>query len=261
MPLNAVPLAFQRQGEGEPPLLILHGMFGSGRNWQTLARRWAAGRTVYTPDLRGHGASPHAAPLDYPHLAADVLALMDAQGIDVADLLGHSMGGKVAMWLALAAPERVRRLVVVDIAPAASAWDFGALVEILQALPLDRLTNRADADARLADRIESVALRQFLLQNLVYRDGGWAWRIDLALLHRAMPALMDFPVEEGAVFDRPVLFVAGGESQHLRPEHADVIARLFPDALRVEIPGAGHWPHRDDPERFQAVVQAFYAAA
>ncbi|MEN8261630.1 MAG: alpha/beta fold hydrolase [Pseudomonadota bacterium] len=239
-------------------MTILHGLFGSGRNWNVIARRLSEQARVWVPDLRNHGASPHSEPMTYPAMAADVRALLDEQGIERSDMIGHSMGGKAAMWLALTEPERVNKLVVVDIAPVRYAHSFRNIIRTLRRLPLDHVTGRADADGWLAQHIPELALRQFLLQNLIRRENRSLWRINLDGIERALPALMAFP-EAGRVrpFHGKVLFVAGGRSNYILPEHTVVIRRLFPHACIERLPDAGHWLHSEQPEQFMNVVQAF----
>lgn len=243
-----VDLARRRFGRG-PALAFLHGLFGSGRNWQSIARRFADRFTCLLPDLRNHGDSPWAEPMSYPAMAADVAAMLSAEGFERASLVGHSMGGKVAMLLALEAPQRVDRLVVVDIAPVRYTHSHRDLVERLLALDLSSITRRSEADAALEAAVPDPQLRAFLLQNLTVDEHGQArWRPNLELLHRAMPELTGFPaLPPQARYEGPALFVRGGESDYVRDEHYPVIARLFPAARVETIPGAGHWLHAERP--------------
>ena len=239
-------------------MTILHGLFGSGRNWNTVARRLAEQARVLVPDLRNHGASPHAATMTYPAMAADVRALLDRQGIERSDMIGHSMGGKAAMYLALTEPRRIDRLVVVDIAPVRYDHGFHGLIRILRQLPLEHVTGRAEADEWLAPQIFEPALRQFLLQNLVWRGDRYLWRINLDVIEQAMPDLMGFPDADGLrPFRGPVLFIAGERSSYVLPEHSIAIERLFPRAAIERLRGAGHWLHSEQPEQFLSIVQRF----
>jgi pimeloyl-ACP methyl ester carboxylesterase len=246
-----------------PPLLILHGLLGSGRNWRGVAEALSASRRVLAPDLPGHGDNTDALPLNMPGLAESVAALLEQENIPQADLLGHSLGGKAAMWLALTRPERVRRLVVVDIAPVAypeHQAGFAHLLDSLQSLNLEALPSRAEADARLAAAIQEASLRQFLLQNLIYRDGRYFWRVDLARLRAVLPELVDFPNAEGLPpFTGPTLFLGGARSAYLLPLHVPLIRKLFPRAKILHLADAGHWPHVEQPEAFLAAVQKFLA--
>ena len=162
--------------ERHPTLILLHGLLGSSSNWHSIARKLEANHHVIVPDLRNHGRSPHSDDVGYPSLAQDVADLMDEHGLDSAVLIGHSMGGKAAMWLALEQPERVAGLVVVDIAPVAYPNRFDAIYAALQAVDLNNLKQRDEADAILAGYLDGVALRQYLLQSLQQRDGVWSWR-------------------------------------------------------------------------------------
>lgn len=250
-------LHLQRLGAG-PPLLILHGLFGSGTNWRSIARTLGHRHEVFLPDARNHGASPHTADMDYVLLAQDVLALLDAHSLAQVDLIGHSMGGKTAMCLALSHPERIRALMVVDIAPGVSGSDHRPLIELLEALPLHAMQRRAEADEALAGDIDDPGLRAFLLQNLVSRDGHLAWRINLPAIHHALPALIDFPFPEpGRRFDSSALFLRGQLSDYVRDEHEPVISTLFPRARIETLANAGHWLHAEQPAAFAQAAQRF----
>lgn len=253
----SLDLAFQDYGEG-PPLVILHGLFGSGRNWTGIARRLAEAWHVYALDLRNHGDSPWAETMDYPAMAGDVSAFLDRQGLDRVALLGHSMGGKTAMALALAQPERIGSLTVVDIAPVAYSQTHQGYVEALQALDLGGITRRAEADAALQASIPEAGIRAFLLQNLVARDGGFAWRFNLAALGAGMAEISGFPEAPGqGAYDGRTFFLGGGLSDYITAEHQGAIARLFPRAAVETVAGAGHWVHAEAPERFLEALQAF----
>ena len=244
-----MPLALASTVTGEgPPALVLHGLFGSGTNWRTIARRLASRLECHLVDQRNHGRSPHARGMAYPALAADVLAYLDANRLDRAGFIGHSMGGKTAMTLALSAPERVRWLVVADIAPAPSPSDHRPILDALRALALDSLASRAEADAALARSVPDLGLRQFLLQNLVRGDGGLRWRIDLEAIAEALPDLTGFPpTAPGAVYEGPTLFLRGERSDYLTVRHESRIGALFPRASIDTIAGAGHWLHAEQP--------------
>ena len=259
----SVRLEAVEYGEG-PPLAILHGLFGSGRNWAGVAQRLAAHHRVIALDLRNHGASPWADTMEYAELAEDVRATLRAMGHRRFALLGHSMGGKAAMVLALAHGEEVERLVIVDIAPAAYTPHHLAYVRAMRALDLGAVTRRAEADARLASAVGDAAERGFLLQNLMFPSaaaGGEAhWRLNLAAIERAMPDLAGFPaLPAGAAYAGPALFVAGARSDYLRPEHEPEIRRLFPNARITRIADVGHWPHVEQPQAFLDIVEPFLA--
>ena len=253
-----VELNAARSGEG-PSAIVAHGLFGSARNWGSVARRLAVGRSVHALDMRNHGASPWTDEMSYPAMAEDLLRYIRTQGLSRPTLIGHSMGGKAAMAAALAAPHRIGRLIVVDIAPVRYRHGFASLVDALAGLDLDGLGRRSDADSRLAEAVPDAALRGFLLQNLVLRDGRYVWRLNLAAIAAAQQALRDFPdLPPSAAFDGPTLMLGGGASDYLRPDHAPAIGRYFPNAERRWIPGAGHWPHADRPDAFVAAVEDFF---
>lgn len=258
--MAAVALAHTATGAASaaPPLLILHGLFGSGRNWGGVARRLGAARRVLSLDLRNHGASPWAATMSYEEMAADCLALMDTEGFEAADLMGHSMGGKAAMTLALLHPARVARLVAVDIAPVAYRSVNSDYAEAMRDLDLGAVASRGDAEAALAPRIPDPAERAFLLQNLVRGAEGYAWRVNLPAILEAIDDIAGFPETlAGRRYDGPALFVAGGRSRYLRPEHEETVDVLFPRASVVRIADAGHWVHVDRPDAFVDKVTAF----
>src|SRR5438067_5071887 len=234
-----------------PPLAILHGLFGSGRNWASIAQRLAAHRRVVCFDLRNHGVSAWAGGMQYGELAEDVLAMLDERGCRRSALLGHSMGGKAAMLAALRDPEMVERVVVVDIAPVAYPVRHLAEVRAMRALELGAIQRRGEADRLLASAIPDAAERGFLLQNLLFEDGQARWRLNLEAIERAMPVLAGFPaVPDEAIYLGPALFVGGARSDYLLPEHEPAIRRLFPEAQIARVENAGHWVHAEQPAAF-----------
>jgi pimeloyl-ACP methyl ester carboxylesterase len=254
-----VELAHTSHGSSGPPLVILHGLLGSARNWNRIARQLALTHRVFALDLRNHGASPWADPMTYAQMALDVCAFLDRQELPAASLIGHSMGGKVAMRLALGHGQRVLRLVVVDIAPVTYRRDFHEYLAAMQRLDLAALGRRAEADAALARDIDDAGVRGFLLQNLVSAEGKLAWRVPLAALADAMPELMGFPHAPDKRYDGPALFLSGGRSRYVRQEHHEEILRLFPQARFAVIEDAGHWVQAEAPESFLELVQDFLA--
>ncbi|MCS6854318.1 MAG: alpha/beta fold hydrolase [Elioraea sp.] len=259
--MTRVRLHTIESGEG-PPVVVLHGLFGSARNWGSIARRLAAGgRRVIAADLRNHGDSPHEAHMDYAAMADDVAGLIEELAAGRAAVLGHSMGGKVAMVLALTRPALVDRLVVVDIAPVAYRTTSGACASGLRALPLRPGMRRVEADALLSATVPDAAERAFLLQNLVFDDGGAPrWKPNLAAIEEAMPLIASFPeFPRHARFDGPVLVVRGERSGYVRPDHFEATLALFPRAVFVTVPGAGHWVQAEAPEAFLRAVEPFLA--
>ena len=256
-----VPLAAVEYGEG-PPLAILHGLFGSGRNWASIAQRLAAHHRVLALDLRNHGGSPWTDTMDYEEMADDVRATLHARGYRRYALLGHSMGGKAAMVAALLHGAEVERLAVVDIAPVNYPPHHLALVRAMRELDLDGINRRSEAEAGLAPSIPNPTERAFLVQNLVFEDGRARWRLNLAAIEQAMPRLGEFPdLPPTAVYDGPALFIAGGQSDYLRPGHEPAIRRRFPRAEIARIDNAGHWLHAEEPQAFLAIVERFLAGS
>jgi len=253
-------------GDG-PPLLILHGLFGAGRNWSSIAKPLSGqGWRVLTPDLRNHGASPWDAAMDYPTMADDLRTLLDDEANGhPAVVIGHSMGGKVAMRLALEDPERVRALVPVDVAPVTypPGRSIEACAQAMMSVPLDAVRRRADADASMAETIRDGPVRAFLLQNLDLPgpEGGTArWRLNLNALTDSLPTLTGWPEPPpGARYDGPVLALSGGASDYVRAEHHATIRALFPTVRFEVITGAGHWVHAEHPKATLAALEVFLA--
>lgn len=236
-----------------PPLLIAHGLFGSARNWNVIAKRLSDRGPVRVVDMRNHGESPWDNTHDYNALADD-LAGATEPGWDV---LGHSMGGKAAMVLALGQPDRVRRLVVADIAPVVYDHSHAHLVEAMQALDLSGIETRRDADAALAEDVDTKAVRSFLLQSLDVQEKCWLLNLDV--LGREMDGIAGWPQPEGR-FEAETLFLSGGESDYVTKDMHDAIRALFPKARFAAIPEADHWLHASRPREFVASVRTFLDA-
>ncbi|MVN79160.1 alpha/beta fold hydrolase [Hymenobacter sp. HMF4947] len=252
--------------QGDPtarPLVILHGLFGTLDNWQTLARRWAdeAGLRVISVDLRNHGRSFHSPAHSYALMAQDVLALFDHLALDPTrlTLMGHSMGGKVSMQLALTHPARLAQLIVVDIAPRFSNMEHqDDIVAGLQAVDLTTIQNRQQAEAALAQHIPQLGVRQFLLKNLYRReDNSFAWRINLPVL-TANLALVGEKIGAAQPFHKPTLFIRGGKSDYITADDKlHGIPALFPNSQVATVPDAGHWVHAEKPDEIFGLVQNF----
>ncbi|MDD2760469.1 MAG: alpha/beta fold hydrolase [Methylomonas sp.] len=257
--MMAVELVFESYGEEcAKPLIILHGFLASSRNWRTVAKRLAEKQQVYVLDMRNHGASPHHEVMDYPVMADDVIRFMDGLGLHKAHILGHSMGGKVAMCIALTRPERIESLMVADIAPVAYTHSFDVMIQALKQLPLDKLNNRKQAEQFLADAIPDIGFRQFLLQNLQLKDSAYYWRVNLDFIQRNANHIVGFPAVFKQAFREKALFIAGQHSAYITPES---VAGLFPDAEIVEIPGAGHWLYVEAPDAFCQIVSDWMTCA
>ena len=243
-------------GTGKPPMIVLHGMLGSSRNWQTTGRDLAAHYHVFALDARNHGKSPHAPEMNYGVLADDIIGWMDGQGVAKAVLVGHSMGGKAAMLLACRHPERVERLVVVDIAPKDYYWgahrgEFAAMNE----LDLTSLQSRQEAEMRFEARVPSLGMRKFLTTNLERDDNGnWRWTVNLPVLTEALPVMEKNCLQPGDRFEGPTLFIAGGRSQYVQEGDHAVIRQHFPAAQIEVIADSGHNPHMDRREEFVRLV-------
>lgn len=245
-------------GDGREPLVFLHGLFGQGRNFSRIAKSVGDLATSVLPDLPNHGSSPWTVEFDYDE-QADLVADWLSRRVDSpVSLVGHSMGGKVAMRVALRHPHLISKAMVVDISPAPNdAVDqFRQLVGAMARFPLERVTSRTEAEQLLADDVPDLGVRRFLLQNLRLKDGAWCWAANLDLLGDSLPLILGWPPIT-ATYDGPVVWVNGAESQYVQPEHAAPMRALFPRTLQVSIKGAGHWVHADQPERFVAVLRRF----
>jgi pimeloyl-ACP methyl ester carboxylesterase len=249
-------LHFKQLGHGEP-LVLLHGLFGSGDNWFGVAPKLAEKFHVFAPDLRNHGHSPHHAEMDYPLMAADVEKFFAAQKIENACVIGHSMGGKVAMRFALDFPARVKKLVVVDMAPRAYKRSHDHIFDALLALDLASFQVRRQIEEALAAKIPSLNLRRFLLKNLG-RDGRgkFAWKMNLRGVAENYSRLGEVLSLQNH-FDKPALFIRGGKSDYINAADEIEIRRLFPAAQIETVAAAGHWLHADAPEEFVRLVLDF----
>jgi pimeloyl-ACP methyl ester carboxylesterase len=270
-------LAARTVGDAGPHVVFVHGLFGQGKNWTTIAKGLSENHRVTLIDLPNHGHSPWTDRVDYEDMAGLLAAELELLGEPVT-LVGHSMGGKVSMALALRRPELLRALVVVDIAPSVypvsggrtddpdeEASPFAAYIAAMRALDLDTLERRQDADDALRSAVPSRMVRGFLLQSLVREgtgtDGGWRWRLNLELLERDLEGLRGFPEQPaGAHFDGPVLWIAGANSTYVLPEDRPRMEELFPATRLVRVKNAGHWVHSEQPEIFVETLRRFLAA-
>lgn len=249
-------LHFKQLGHGEP-LVLLHGLFGQSDNWFGVAPKLAEKFHVFIPDLRNHGHSPHHAEMDYPLMAADVEKFFAAQKIESAHVIGHSMGGKVAMQFALDFPERVKKLVVVDMAPRAYQRKHDHIFQALLALDLASFQTRSEIEIALAPKIPSLNLRRFLLKNLGRDEQGkFFWKMNLRGVSENYSRLGEV-LSPKHRFERPALFIRGGKSDYVNATDEVDIRRLFPLAEIQTIPAADHWVHADAPEEFVRLVLDF----
>jgi esterase len=250
-------LHFSTLGSGKP-LVVLHGLFGSGKNWQSQARQFANQFKVFTVDLRNHGQSFHADEMNYSIMAEDVAQLLYRLELSACDILGHSMGGKVAMTLALQNPDLVARLIVADIAPVTYFHHYDDLIDPLLALSLETIDSRAQADQLLRQNIPEDQLRAFLLQNLVRESTGWRWRVNWSVIQRDMEWLTGFgDLPQDWRIDLPVLFIRGANSDYVSETEIAVIEQHFSNYRLETIEDAGHWLHAEQPESFNRLVLEF----
>ena len=238
-----------------PPLLIAHGLFGSARNWGVIAKRLSDLRQVLTVDMRNHGESPWTTTHSYADMAGDLAEVIAAHG-GKADVLGHSMGGKASMTLALSHPDMVNKLIVADIAPVAYSHSQVRLIDAMRGLDLAGITARSQADARLAETVEEAGVRAFLLQSLDLKSDPARWRLNLDTLEMEMAKIVGWQ-EVAGQFTGPTLFLSGAGSDYVKPDYRAVMKELFPAARFAKIPGAGHWLHAEKPREFEAAVAAF----
>lgn len=255
--MQTVELAERALGGAEdaPALVLLHGLLGSSRNWQTAGKQLAESFRVIALDLRNHGGSPHDRHMDYPSMAADVLTWMDHSGLERMHLLGHSMGGKVAMYLACRYPERIQSLTVVDIAPRAYPPRWEREFAAMRRMPVHQFTKRQEAEEWLEKDISDWAFRKFLVSNLERDpDGGFRWIVNLGILESALPNLFRQIPEPGQGYDGPVLFLRGSQSKFVSDADLPMIEGFFPQAKLVTVEGAGHNVHFDQTERFVSIV-------
>ncbi len=255
-PLELYCLDSGADDSGELPLIIIHGLLGSADNWRSHIRAWRQKRRVIAVDLRNHGRSPHADGMSYAAMSDDVLALMDRLHLDRAHVLGHSMGGKVAMSLARLAPERVASLLVADIAPVAYSHGhdeiFAAMREVQDGRPVDR----READALLARHIDSRAVRLFLATNLQRGEEQLTLRVGLDQIIDGYPDIIAPPAGEAA-YNGPCMVLRGADSDYVQDAMLPTLREMLPRARIITLKDAGHWLHADQPDAFSQAVETF----
>ena len=251
-----VALNFQETGNG-PPVAILHGLFGSLRNWRSIGAELSDQYRVVSIDLRNHGDSPHIGSMSYSAMAADVAMLLRRLSIGDASIIGHSMGGKVAMTLALSEPQLVNRLVVVDIAPNGYANEYTDVIDSIDRLDLNQIRRRSDASAALVDGIPNEEIRSFILQNLVFAAGSQPfWKINIEGIKHAIDDLVGpIPYTRSSSFRGQTHFLRGALSDRVQEQHRETIGTLFANSHITSITGAGHWPHVQARSEFLAHVR------
>ena len=249
-------LYFRESGNG-PALIILHGLLGTGTNWNRFSKALGDAFHIFALDLRNHGRSFHDPEMNYRVMADDIVRFMDQQGLSEARILGHSMGGKAGMELALTYPERLSSLIVVDIAPVTYPDSHGDILRAMSSLELDAIKSRADADRLL--KVDDDQLRGFILTNLSRDDDGYKWRINLDALVSGLTEILSFPQHEQS-YKGKVRFIAGERSHYIDDAYLPEIKRLFPGSDLVTIPGSGHWPHIDAAEQLESIAREFLCA-
>lgn len=239
-----------------PPLLIVHGLYGSARNWGVIAKRLSDERQVISVDMRNHGESPRFDTQTYADMAGDLAKVIRAHG-GRADVLGHSMGGKASMILALNHPELVNRLIVADIAPVGYTHSQVQFIDAMRDVDLALVEKRSDADAQLSHTVADAGIRAFLLQSLDVK--ARQWRLNLDVLEAEMSKIVGFPEVTGT-FGGAAFFLSGATSDYVLPEHRTTIKSLFPASRFAKLPKAGHWLHAEKPREFEAAIRAFLNA-
>ncbi len=254
--MPALPLSTSDLGDGTP-ILILHGLFGRKRNWQAIQKRLADDARIISADMRNHGDSPWDDDMSYTAMADDLAGLIQDIDAGPAVVVGHSMGGKAAMTLALGNPDLLKGLMVIDIAPVPYEHSYQPYIDAMRRVPLRDLERRAQAEQYLAEAIADPGVRAFLLQNLGQDDDGLKWQVNLDAIERGLPVILDFPADSGDPYEGPALFLRGGNSDFVEDAHVPLIENLFPMAEHADIPGAGHWVHAEKPEEVIRAIRGF----
>jgi esterase len=249
-------LFYKTEGQGQP-LIILHGLFGSADNWLTLAKRFGKYRKVYLLDQRNHGSSPHDADFSYAAMVNDLKQFLMIHDIFKPDILGHSMGGKVAMGFAVKYPDLVNKLMVIDIAPKTYPIRHDVILEGLKAIDIARVTKRQEADDELAEYVEDIGIRQFLLKNLKRSTtGGYEWKMNLEVIYDNIANVGEGLGAEDQ-FSHETLFVRGSLSSYILDEDLVEIKKYFPKSNLITIQGASHWVHAEKPAELSTVIEDF----
>ena len=249
-------LNYTQQGSG-PDIILIHGLFGSLENLNMVAKDLRENYTVTSVDVRNHGSSFHENSMSYPELAQDIVNVMEHLAIENAHFLGHSMGGKIAMYCALSFPEKVNKLIVADIAPVAYPPHHNQIIEGLKSIDLSQASNRKEADSQLSAYVNEVGVRQFLLRNLANTDGKLSFKCSVEFISQCYPQIM-IGFDSGT-FDGETLFIKGGKSNYILPEHKDQIMARFPQSKAKIIQDAGHWLHAEKTVIFNKIIEKFLA--
>lgn len=253
---NKMELNYKKLGEGQA-LIILHGVFGSLDNWMTLGKRFSENFQVWLVDQRNHGHSPHSEEMSYPIMAEDLKNFITAHHIENAVVLGHSMGGKVAMEFALKYADKISKLIIADISPNSQSNNFDGIIKGLKAVEPESIEDRKEAEAKMSEYVKEKAVRQFLLKNLHRKeDDSYEWRFNLQKIAAEMDQISSWKIGNGS-FEKPVLFLKGEKSDYIKKEDEERIKELFPYAEIQSIPSAAHWLHAENPDDFYKEVISF----
>ncbi len=256
--LKMISLNFKTYGQGNP-IIILHGLFGTLDNWQTIARQLSKEYLVYLVDQRNHGRSPHTEDFNYSLLAEDLKNFMESEGMSQATIIGHSMGGKTAMQFAVSYPEMVTSLIVVDIAPKTYKGGHQEIFDALLAIELEKIENRKMADEQLMKKIPDIGVRQFLLKNLTRnKEGGYRWKMNLPAIYKNYQHILDNILLDEA-YTGSSLFIRGERSGYIKEADKLLIRSTFPKAQVITIPNAGHWVHAEAPKVLLSTFEDFMA--
>lgn len=251
----ALELSYKKIGSG-PPLIILHGLFGSLDNWMSFARQLEEHRTVYLVDQRNHGQSPHSADFNYDAMAEDLKTFIDNHSLDHPEILGHSMGGKTAMTMAVKYPGHFSKIIVVDIAPKAYPIRHDMIIDALKSVDIQNIKNRNEGEKALAQHIKDSGIRLFLMKNLKRTPEGFTWKINLKAIEENIDRVGE-GIEEKNASEKPVLFIRGSKSDYILDEDIITIVSIFPNAEVKTIEGAGHWVHAEKPDELLNLTKEF----
>jgi pimeloyl-ACP methyl ester carboxylesterase len=250
-------LNYKELGDGGQPLIILHGLFGSSDNWMTIGRKLSEKFHVYLVDQRNHGDSPHDDVHNYEVMADDLEEFIESNNIENPHIIGHSMGGKTAMYFAVQHPDLYDKLVVVDIAPKAYPVHHDSILEGLCSLKLDKIESRGDADQKLSEYVPEKGVRQFLLKNLTRNENKeFEWKINLPILEKNIE-VVGKGLEKSLTTEKDTLFIGGKNSNYIKSEDHIAINNFFPNARIKMVEGAGHWIHAEKPEEFLSLIEDF----
>ena len=242
-----------------PPIIIVHGLFGSSINWRGIARQLSTQYRVFAIDQRNHGQSPHTDSMTYDDMVSDLHQFITEQGLEKVYLCGHSMGGKTAMLFAIKFPSLVEKMVVLDIAPVSYSHSYNGFLDTLMAIDLQQIKSRSEADKLAQNGIPDTATRLFLMQSLAKEDDEYVWRLNLPVLKQYMAQITGFPIEdiEGLEYARKCLFLYGENSDYVQPKYYEIIRKHFPDCEIEGLPDAGHWLHVDQGGQMIVSLQKF----